>query len=137
VTGRDPFPFGRHKGVALEDVDRAYIAWLETQTWWTEEGSRWKSYRRFLQASAIGEEAELERPIERANITAEHTLLEDAPKEFILFWRRAYGERLRRDGEILYIAHLRVALTTWKSCEALYSGQAPAFEPAKDPITLE
>ena len=137
MTHRDPFPFGKHKGVALEDVDSSYIAWLETQDWWTAPTSRWAPYRRYLAASQVGEEDELSTPIELENISVEKSLLADASEEFKAFWARAYGERLRRDGEILYIAHLRVALTAWKGCEAVQGVQEPAFVPLKEPITLD
>ena len=120
MTGRDIMPFGKYakEKVALEDVPDDYIDWLMEQDWFTDPKGRWRGVYAYFKARLSGdEEAEetLSTPKERSNINIEHELLKDASPSFITFWKRSYGERLRKDGEILYIAHLRVALAAYNA----------------------
>lgn len=137
MTGRDPFPFGKHKGTALEDIDESYVSWALKQDWFTDPKGRWHTYAAWFKASLTGLDDDLATPIEHENINLERTILSTAPTEFVAFWRRAYGERLRRDGEIQYVAMLRVALTAWQGCEAVLGTKEPAFQTTTEPITLE
>jgi len=140
MTGRDKFPFGKPKeqGLTLDDVlGSPYLSWLETQGWWTDPKGRWKDHRSWLQAAALGEDEELTTQLERSNLNVEAELFKTASEDFKAFWARAYGERLRRDGEIQYVTLLRVALTSWNACTAVASTKETTTTETVGPITLE
>ena len=113
MTGRDIFPFGKYgrNGESLtlqqvKDEHMDYIDWLRDQPWAEEKWAKLLDW--FDCGDSVTSSIK-----ERAVINVEVELLKDAPIGFLPWWRGAYGERLRKDGEQLYIAHLRVALEAW------------------------
>ena len=109
MTGRDPMPFGKHKGIPIDDVDESYLDWLVEQDWLKD---KWPKLHLLL---TVGE-AESSTPDERKVLDQEKPLLDPMPAAFKDFWKRAYGERMRVHGQLQYITFLRVACTTWKAC---------------------
>lgn len=107
MTGRDPMPFGKYKGISIDDVDESYLDWLVEQDWLKD---KWPKLHLLL---TVGEK-ESSTEDERKVISAEGPLLDPMPPAFKAFWKRAYGERMRVHGQLNYIAFLRVAVETWK-----------------------
>lgn len=62
---------------------------------------------------------------EAKNINAEKDLLAMAPPGFQVWWFRAYGNRLLKDGEVLYVPYLRVALEAWRAALTPAFGTSP------------
>jgi hypothetical protein len=126
MTGRDPFPFGKYGPLGakltlqqLKDEAPDYIDWLFKQDWFE---SKWPKYAEWFKSG----DASTSTEDERKTITTEESILSVAPIGFNSWWKTAYGERLRRDGGILYIAHLRVALAAWNGAIAYAEGSGPS-----------
>lgn len=105
----DPMPFGKYKDQPINSVPADYIAWLKRQEWFTAEG---RNKDLFLLLSPGGEKA-ASTPKERQVFDDGKDILLGAPPGFADWWKRAYGDRLRRDGQDLYIPYLRVSLDAW------------------------
>lgn len=116
MTGRDLMPFGKYAKMtppwtlAQVKADKAYVAWLCEQEWMKTPKNQ-QLYDFFTQGESV-----TSTPKEVQTIETEREILAGASPEFKAFWFRSYGERLRKMGEINYIAYLRVALQTWESC---------------------
>lgn len=109
MTSRDAMPFGKHKGKPLSDVPRSYFAWFfdqpDTKTKFAD------LYHWFVNGDASAS------AIEKSNLDAEAALLLGVTTRFREWWSRAYGERLRKSGELNYIPYLRVAIEAWAAAE--------------------
>lgn len=105
----DPFPFGKYKGTPIGEVDPSYITWLKTTEWFTADG-KWGELYVLL---SPGGATKASTPKERQVFDDGKDILAGAPPGFPEWWSRAYGERLRRDGQDLYIPYLRVSLDAW------------------------
>lgn len=112
MTDRDLMPFGKHKGKPMGEVPKDYLAWLLKQDGFTEKNKEMAAYIRGDKSAATEKELD--------NIKVEDEIMKSAPPAFKNFWAVAYGDRLRKQGELLYIPYLRVALESWVRCEALY-----------------
>ena len=108
MTGRDPMPFGKHKGTPLSDVDPSYLDWLVEQDWVEE---KWPQLFKWLNEG----DTATSTPKEREVIKTEEMILNSLSVPFRKWWFQAYGDRLRKDGEHLYIGYLRVAATAWEA----------------------
>jgi hypothetical protein len=112
MTDRDLMPFGKHKGKPMSEVPKDYLAWLLKQDGFVDKNKEMAAYIRGEKAAATEKELD--------NIKIEDELMKNAPPAFKIWWSVAYGDRLRKQGEIVYIPYLRVALETWRHCEGIY-----------------
>jgi len=112
MTDRDLMPFGKHKGKPMGEVPKDYLKWLLGQDGFADKNKEMAAYIRGEKSAATEKELD--------NIKVETELLKDAPPAFKNWWTIAYGDRLRKQGELLYIPYLRVALEAWKQCEGIY-----------------
>lgn len=118
MTSNDLMPFGKWGKAKLGDAAKTvgwiathepgYVAWLISQDGFAAKNPA--MYAFFTK----GEEAS-STPKEREAASTGITLLAAMPEAFVEFWNRCYGDRLRKDGEVHYIAYLRVAITAWES----------------------
>jgi len=104
-------PFGKHKGKPMGEVPKDYLQWLLKQDGFTEKNKEMAKY--------INGEPDAATPKELENIQVASQLLLKAPVEFSNWWSVAYGERLRKQGELMYVPYLRVALEAWLHCEGI------------------
>jgi len=112
MSGDDIMPFGKygHKGTPtkLKDVPRTYFEWLMQQEGFAQKNPQLAAWiKEGDNATATPKEVE--------NLTIGNDLLERAPVGFKAWWVAAYGERLRKQGEMHYIPYLRVAVEAWKA----------------------
>lgn len=111
MTARDYVPFGKFKGIKtweqLKSDNKDYVAWLRETDWFA---TKFPAEYEYLTS---GKEAST--PRERANLEIGDQLLKGMSREFQMWWQRAYGEKLRRQGELIYIPILRVAIEAWKA----------------------
>jgi hypothetical protein len=112
MTDRDLMAFGKYKGKPMGEVPKDYLQWLLKQEGFADKNKEMTAYIRG-DASAASEK-------ELDNIKVEQEILKNAPPAFINFWNVAYGDRLRKQGELVYIPYLRIALESWTRCESLY-----------------
>lgn len=105
MTGKDPFPFGKHKGTPLDEVPKSYIKW------WLDQD--WASEKKDLYAYYTQGEAAVAKPEELKSNAVEDELLKLASPEFKMWWNQNYAKRLR--GSELFVAHLRIALEAWNA----------------------
>lgn len=106
MTDRDLMPFGKHKGMPMGEVPKSYLAWLIQQEGFADKNKTMAAYIRGEKTASTKTEREV--------VDLEAKVLADAPPAFKIWWGIAYGERLRKQGEMLYIPHLRVALEAWQ-----------------------
>lgn len=131
MTGRDLMTFGKHKGRPLSEVkgEKGYVAWLVEQVWMKEP--RYKDlYDYFTEGVSVSA-----TPKEIQNIEIEGELMRNMDAEFKAWWAKAYGEKLRKQGEMVYIPYLRVAIHAWEAAletellpeehEALHNDREP------------
>ena len=110
MTSRDLWPIGKYKGQPISTIPQDYRDWFCGQDW---AASKYPDLYEFL----MSEDGVADRPVteEQKVIDAEQELLAHAPTAFTIWWKNAYGERLRKQGEVLYVPYLRVALEAWKA----------------------
>jgi len=95
----------------MGEVPKDYLQWLLKQDGFAEKNPAMAKY--------IKGEPDAATPKELENIKVSETILAKAPEAFKHWWSVAYGERLRREGELYYIGYLRVALEAWLHCEGI------------------
>lgn len=110
-------PFGKHgktklgdKALTLKEVKDQYpdyVTWLLAQDGFKEKNAALYEYFTTGPKEPTAAEA--------ANNNAEDQILSVAPQEFKDWWKAAYGERLRKDGNTLYIGYLRVAFAGFQT----------------------
>ncbi len=110
MTSSDPMPFGKYKGTPLSAVPREYSDWLCRQDGFKDKNPT--LYAFFTQGEVASS-----TPSEREVIDVSGPLLASMSTVFQLWWARAYGERLRKQGEMNYVAYLRVAIAAWSQAE--------------------
>lgn len=137
MTGSDPMPWGKYKGTPLKVVDKNYLQWLLKQDGFAEKNpamAAWIKNGDFASST----------PKEREVLATEELLLNSASVPFRQWWFRCYGDRLRKGGEVHYIAYLRVALSAWDAANRQLAEAAlepitpsvplkPAYAPAPKP----
>jgi len=121
MTSSDPMPFGKHKGLPLKDVPKDYIDWLKGQEWFAD---KWKDLAAFFSGTVTTKDIADTKVVDAAI-----DLVKDAPTDFITWWDKAYGTRLRLEGRDLYIPYLRVALGAWKACATTFEGPSDTNTP--------
>lgn len=138
-------PFGKYgksklgdKALTLAQVKAAYpdyVKWLIEQDGFAEKNAA-------LFAFFTGNEEAASTHTERKVIDEEQEFLtlNSPPAEFLQWWKTAFGERLRKQGEQLYIPYMRVALSAWNSgyIVGAATGRPITPPPAKPaPVTEE
>ena len=118
MTDIDLMPFGKHKGVPMGSVPKSYLKWLLDQEGFADKNPPMAKY--------IRGEPDAATPKELDNIKASTEILAKAPRAFVNWWSIAYGERLRKEGELHYIGYLRVALEAWLHCEGIHFAAPPS-----------
>lgn len=113
MTTRDPMPFGKYKGTAIDDVPEDYLDWLVEQDWMSDPKGKWVPLYKLLTGDTT-----CATPKENQNIVAEDALLLSMSTPFRKWWFAAYGDKLRLQGELNYIPFLRVAINSWCAAEA-------------------
>jgi hypothetical protein len=131
MTGRDKMPFGKYGpkreggALTLDQIkleNPGYFDWLMTQDGFATKNASLAKW--ILEGDSAAPK------IEKDNLVAEEVLLRDASPAFKSWWTRAYGERLRTQGEMLYIGHLRVALNAWKEATTVRYTDTPSTPPS-------
>ena len=97
-------PFGKYKGTPIADLPYTYKAWLLDQDGFADKHPQLADCFRGRDVST---------PKENENLAIEAQLLLSMSEPFKRWWLRAYGERLRKQGEFMYIPYLRVAIAAW------------------------
>jgi hypothetical protein len=115
MTSRDLMPFGKHKGLPLEQVPRSYAKWLCDQDGFAEKNPALYAY--FTQG-----EAAVAAPKELATNSQEDAIFKTFPPAFKQWWDKQYGNRLR--GSDHYIPHLLVASAAWAGCAKWMNDEA-------------
>lgn len=135
MTDRDPMPFGKYgpkngNPKTVGEVKREhpdYVKWLINQDGFKDKNKAMYAYFTDAPEAATAKEVD--------NIQAEEGLLRGMSESFKTWWKVAYGDRLRKDGEMLYIPYLRVAKEAWLHCEGIFiaAQRNPAPSPAYVP----
>jgi Putative quorum-sensing-regulated virulence factor len=105
MTDLDPMPFGKHKGLSMKDVPRAYLDWLVKQEGFADKNKAMAAYIR-------GEKTEPSKE-QVVNEDVGKKILDSAPPAFRTWWEVAYGTRCKNEAGVHYIGFLRVALEAW------------------------
>jgi uncharacterized protein (DUF3820 family) len=110
MTSHDLMPFGKFKDLELGEVPGDYVDWLMQQDWFTDPNGRWADIFAYFSAEsdeAIATDGELARD------KMESDLLNEMPKEFLVWWTRQYGIRFKQTHADMFIPYLRVAREAW------------------------
>lgn len=118
MTSSDLMPFGKYGKAKLGENaktvgwiktnDPGYVSWLINQEGFSTKNAVMHAF--FTKGEEASSTVE-----ERRVASSGETLLAAMPEAFVEFWNRAYGDRLRKQGEMNYIGYLRVAITAWES----------------------
>ena len=117
MTDVDLMPFGKYKGTPMGSVPKDYLGWLLKQEGFADKNKAMAKY--------IRGEPDAASPKELDNLAVSKEILAKAPPSFVNWWSVAYGERLRKDGELHYIGYLRVALEAWLHCTGIHHAAQP------------
>lgn len=133
MTGEDIMPFGKYnkESCKIKDVPESYRIWLRQQDWWLP---KWTAIDSIWQ----GKVDEVSTKEERENIDHGTELLYAMEPSFQVWWRTAYGERLRKASDFNYLPMLRVAIEAWKGALKAHnpiSTEKPVTPPVRAPDT--
>lgn len=129
MTGSDPIKWGKYKGTPLKDIDRGYFKWLMRQEGFATKNPELANW------ITNGDQA-TSTPVEREVLATEEVLLNSVSTPFRQWWFRSYGDRLRKDGEVHYIAYLRAAIGAWEAASKQLATEALPPRPQPPPFTV-
>ncbi len=139
MTGRDIMPFGKYgkfkmgeNAWSIERVKRddpRYVDWLTTQLDFAQKNPALYEYFKSGKEDST--------PKEVSNINTGDELLNTMGDRFRAWWKTAYGERMRTQGEMNYIPFLRVAIAAWTEGAKNSNPQVAALPPHIPAPTLD
>lgn len=109
MTDKTPMPFGKHKGVPLDQVPKTYLTWLFDQ-----DGAEEK-YPDLFDWFCNGNAAAC-ATIKEVNLDhEEEQIFLSMPTPFRAWWNKQYGTNLRKVGSDFLLPYLRVATSAWQA----------------------